>query len=242
MGKTTIGWVDFSLNFYSWNCIKVSEGCRFCYAEAMASRNGKHFNGLPSWREAAVDELRRIPAGASVFVNDMSDTFIEGVSGEWVSRIFTLMRQRPDVQFQVLTKRIERSAIFQNEFGSNIWLGTSIENRKRLYRLETLKALDVPHKFVSVEPLLEALGDVDWSGVEQVIVGGESGGDRRPFNHQWAREIRDECARDGVAFYFKQGSEYRPGLDRLLDGRTHDDLAWRVEPDETDFQQQQSLF
>src|ERR1700690_112654 len=104
MGKTKIGWCDQSLNFYSWNCIKVSEGCRSCYAEALAKRYGKHFNGLPEWRENALKEYRALKSGETAFTNDMSDTFIDGVPFAWVERMFSLFHQRPDVQFLLVTK------------------------------------------------------------------------------------------------------------------------------------------
>ena len=243
MGKTNIGWCDKSLNFYSWNCNKVSEGCKNCYAEAMAARMGKPFAGAPQWRETAMKEFRALKSGETAFINDMSDTFHERVPFPIIEKLFILMRQRPDVTFLLLTKRIERVAEIKDRiwWSDNIWLGTSIENRKRLNRLAILRGIAVPRKFLSIEPLLEDLGEVSFAGIDQVIVGGESGANRRPFQKAWAADIRDQCRRDGVPFYFKQGGAFKPGQDRELGGQTYDDLAWNT-PGVADAVDQLGLF
>lgn len=229
MAETDIGWVDKNMNWLDWHCIEKSEGCRNCYAKAQAKRYGKTFHGIPAWRDSSEKDYRMLKPGDSAFVNTMSDTFIEGLSFDLVMRMFALATQKPGVNFLFLTKRIERALELAPRlpWSTNIWVGTSIENRKRLYRLDVLRQMPTPNLFVSVEPLLEGLGEVDWRGVKGVIVGGESGANRRPFDKAWARTIRDECARDGVGFYFKQGGAYSPGQDRDLDGRTHDDVPWR---------------
>lgn len=226
---TKIEWTD-----ETWNpvvgCTKVSPGCAHCYAETMAARYGKLFAGAPRWRDSALKDYQMLKPDSACFVNTMSDSFHEGVPHAWIERMFIYARQKPNVQFLFLTKRIERALELAPRlwWSDNIWLGTSIENRKRLSRLDVLKQIRVPRKFVSVEPLLEDLCEVDWHGIDGVIVGGESGANRRPFDKAWARTIRDQCQRDGVAFFFKQGGAFKSGQDRELDGRTHDDVPWRV--------------
>lgn len=232
MGKTNIEWCTHSLNCIKWWCTKHSEGCKNCYMLALAKRYPQHAADRPVWRDKAYDEVRRLPPGAEVFVGDMYDLFHEAMPDDFVRRHFQLIRQRPDCTFLLLTKRIERAASLVDAAdvaAGNVWLGTSIENRRRLGRLDVLKAIDVPHKFISFEPLLEDLGNADLGGVDGVIVGGESGPDRRRFDPQWARNIRYLCQRDGVHFFFKQGSAYAPGQERVLDGREWNDLAWRRE-------------
>lgn len=232
MSKTEIGWADKNLNWYSWNCTKVSPGCKHCYAEALAKRYNKPFHGVPTWRESALKDYQMLKPGDAVFVNTMSDTFHEGVPLAMIQRVFQFARQRPDVNFLILTKRIERVYQIQTDllWTRNIWLGTSVESRKYLSRISVLREIGTAFgKFISFEPLLEDLGEVHLGGIDGVITGGESGASRRPFNPVWAANIQRQCARDGVQFFHKQGGSYSPGQDRLLNGRTYDDLPWSVE-------------
>ena len=233
MSKTNIGWADKNWNPYTWNCNKVSPGCKHCYAEALAERNHQLFAGPPRWRETSINDYRQLRAGDAAFVNTMSDTFHEGVPLEMIERVFAHCRQKPDVQFLILTKRIERVYQIQTDllWTRNIWLGTSVESRKYLGRIDTLRSIGtvVGGKFISFEPLLEDVGDVDLTGIDGVIVGGESGPDYRPFSLDWARNLRDQCAAQGVMFFLKQSGGLFPGTGRELDGREWNDLPWRVQ-------------
>lgn len=244
MGKTTIGWCSHSWNALKWWCTKKSEGCSRCYMMRMAAEHPNNAADHAVWREAAWKELRSFPSGATIFAGDMYDWMHEQMPFDFIQKHLQAAQSRPDCTFLFLTKRAERMAEFFSvmPIPANVWLGVSVENRKRLFRLDLLRQIQTPRTFASVEPLLEDLGAVSWDGIAGVIVGGESGMEYRKFDKAWARTIRDQCERDGAAFYFKQSSDYRPGQDRLLDGRTHDDLAWSAAPDEADFQQQQSLF
>lgn len=231
MGKTTIEWCDYSLNFYTWDCTKISPGCQNCYMMNMARRFGKPLAGRPQWRGAAAHkELKAIPPGAAVFVNDMSDTYHEHVPAAWIHAIHNAAAYtRPDLTFLLLTKRPERAYAMRHllAWPKNLWLGVSVENADYLWRMGYLARIPAAGRFVSAEPLL---GSLVWpggdylegylrSGISWMIVGGESGAARRAFDPEWAREIRDVCAKTGTRFFFKQGSAFKPGQDRVLDGR-----------------------
>lgn len=244
MTQTNIEWASHTWNPYTWNCTKVSPGCKNCYAETLASRykgrsHGGQFAGAPVIRPSAWAEIRsktRIPPGSVVFVNSMSDTFHEGASIQMIHSIFnTAAYTRPDVTFLVLTKRPERAYSMRHilPWPENLWIGTSVENDDYLWRLWYLSRIPAAGRFISAEPLL---GSLEWGletyltpeRVNWVIVGAESGGSRRPFNPDWARQIRDLCIRTGTPFMFKQGAAFMPGQSRLLDGRTWDETPFHV--------------
>lgn len=240
MGKTNIEWCDYSLNFYTWDCTKISPGCANCYMMTLANRYGKPLSGRPQWRGAnAYKELRAIPPGMTVFVNDMSDTYHESVPDQWIHSIHNAAAYlRPDLTFLLLTKRPERAYYMRHllAWPSNLWLGASVENADYLWRLHYLLRTPAAGHFLSAEPLLGALGpelryylgDIErfgrrgWEyrrpGLKWVIVGGESGPNRRPFDHAWAKQILDACLDYSVPFFFKQGSAFKPGQDRKLNG------------------------
>jgi protein gp37 len=157
----------------------------------------------------------------------MSDLFQKAVPSEYVKSVFDVMNQSPQHTFQVLTKRPGRV----NQLGGrlnwtpNIWLGTSIESEKWLRRLDLLKATGAHTKFLSLEPLLGPLPELDVSGIDWVIVGGESGPGARPMNAEWVREIRDNCLFSEVPFFFKQwGGVFKKRAGRILDDRTWDEM------------------
>lgn len=248
MPKTKIGWTDEALNFYTWNCNKVSDGCKHCYAQTHARQypqNSKagEFLGVPLLRAKAFDELRLIKPGQTVFVNTHSDTFHEGVPIDWLRKIFTHMNQRSDLIFLLLTKRpeiaLKRTPYLR--WTENIWFGVSMETQEwHDRRLVPFVNVPARHKFVSFEPLLSAIApafdltkQLDW-----IIVGGESGEIHRPFGKQWAVDLQQWAATYTIPFFFKQGSAVLPGADRLLGGRTYDEqpvafeqLRQRYHPD-----------
>jgi protein gp37 len=235
MGKTTIEWASHTWNPYTWACRKVSPGCANCYAEFLAERRSGPgaFNRAPEWRGArAMQEIRRMPRGAVVFVNSMSDTYHEQARVSWIHSIHNIAAYlRPDVTFLLLTKRPERALALARTltYPPNLWVGTSVENADYLWRLDYLLRIPAAGHFVSAEPLLGPLPGLRQyvqSGLKWVIVGAESGAKRRPFDKAWARDIRDMCGRAGVAYMFKQGGAYASGQDRLLDGRTWDETPF----------------
>jgi len=236
MSASAIEWTE-----QTWNpvvgCTKVSPGCKNCYAEVMARRlraigvSGyeDEFTVVKALPRRLADPLRRSKP-TMYFVNSMSDLFHPEVSDDFIHRTLDTMQEASHHIFQVLTKRPERvnAVLSGRELSTNIWLGTSIENRKHgLPRLAPLKSIDAAVRFLSIEPLLEDIGSVQLDGISWVIVGGESGHRARPMDVAWVRSIRDQCASQDVAFFFKQwgtwgadgskGSKKRNG--RILDGR-----------------------
>lgn len=234
MGKTNIAWASHTVNFYDWACRQVSPGCKNCYARAMAQRYGKNFDKTPEWRDKAAAEFLNLPAGAVAFINSMSDTWHEDVPLETVLRIYDIAARRPDVTCLILTKRIARWVKHERDVPAlpNVWAGTSVESSEFLFRLRTLRRVPAAGHFVSAEPLIRPLigyfpvsleHELERGGIDWIITGAESGPNRRPFDPQWVRDIRDSCALHNVTFMHKQGSAFKPGQDRELDGRTHDD-------------------
>ena len=229
---TKIAWADQTLNFYTWNCHKVSEGCKNCYMMTLAKRHGQDPVGIPRWRDNAMAEYRRLKPGEVVFINSMSDTYHPAVPPDRIQNIHTLVAQKPLVTFLLLTKRPERALELapQLKWPTNLFLGVSVEMGKYLSRIDTLLQIPAAGYFASVEPLLEPLpglypylDKLNW-----VILGGESGAGHRAFDKQWARQIRDMCIKHNVPFLFKQGSAFSPGQDRILDGRVWDESPFAL--------------
>ena len=234
---TRIEWTDAT-----WNpvrgCTKISPGCQHCYAATFAER----FRGVPGHPYEQGFDLRLVPEklgeplrwGKSrrVFVNSMSDLFHERVPSAYIHEVFRVMNLADWHVYQVLTKRANRmrevvSAMPHAIAGRrHIWLGVSVENRKHgLPRIDELRAASAAVRFLSIEPLLEDLGDFDLRGIDWVIVGGESGPGARPMRKEWVTSIRDLCRARGVPFFFKQwGGTRKHVTGRDLDGRTYDEF------------------
>jgi len=234
--KSTIEWTDAT-----WNpvrgCTKISPGCAHCYAERFAER----FRGVKGHAYEQGFDLRLVPeklpepftwtTPKKVFVNSMSDLFHEGVSDDYILRVANVMRHADWHVFQVLTKRSERmhdllcGRLRAYADLAHVWWGVSVENRKHgLPRLEHLRRGPARVRWLSIEPLLEDLGEIDLTGIHWVVVGGESGPGARPMGVPWARSIRDQCQRAKIPFFFKQWGGVQKGkAGRELDGRTHDD-------------------
>ena len=235
--NSAIEWTDAT-----WNpvrgCTKVSPGCKHCYAETFAER----WRGIPGHPYEQGFDLRLVPEKLGeplswkrprrIFVNSMSDLFHEGVPVEYIKSVFNTMREADWHIFQVLTKRHERMKEVVNKHlkwvgnQDHIWLGVSVENRTHgLPRIDALRGTKAGLRFLSIEPLLEDLGPLDLSGIDWVIVGGESGPSARPIDTAWVMSIRDQCKTQGVPFFFKQWGGTRKHLaGRLLDGKTYDEF------------------
>ena len=233
--RSTIEWTEVTWNPVT-GCTKISHGCKFCYAERMAKR--LHAMGMPKYKdgfsvavhETALTEPLSWRKPRLVFVNSMSDLFHRSVPTDFIESVFDVMNRATQHTFQVLTKRPGRVASLNGRlrWTPNIWLGTSIESTKWLGRLAHLRHTGAQTKFLSVEPLLGPLPDLELSGVDWVIVGGESGPRARPMEADWVREIRDNCLRNKVPFFFKQwGGVFKKRTGRTLDGRTWDQLPSR---------------
>lgn len=230
----------------TWNpvvgCTKVSAGCKHCYAEVMARR--LQAMGTPGYeqgfkkirvRPEKLDEPLRRNKPTVYFVNSMSDLFHPHVPESFIDQVFATMVAAPMHTFQVLTKRPERMARYldSKRVASNIWLGTSVENKRHgVPRIAELRKVQAQTRFLSIEPLLEDIGEIDLRGIAWVIVGGESGPKARPMKAEWARNVQAQCLAAGVRFFFKQwGAHGEDGVrrtkksnGRLLDGQQWDEM------------------
>jgi protein gp37 len=165
-----------------------------------------------------------------IFVDSMSDLFHDQVPDYYIDRAFDTMRDAHWHQFQILTKRSWRLIARPYAWQPNIWMGVSVESPEYVGRIERLRQTGAAVKFVSIEPLLERMPGLDLAGIDWVIVGGESGPESRPMQADWVREIRDQCADAGVAFFFKQWGGVNKGkTGRTLDGETYDGMPELVE-------------
>ncbi|HWM93524.1 MAG TPA: phage Gp37/Gp68 family protein [Thermoanaerobaculia bacterium] len=238
---TSIEWTDAT-----WNpvrgCTKVSSGCAHCYAETFAER----FRGVPGHPYEQGFDLRLVPEKLTqpllwrrpkmIFVNSMSDLFHEQVPDEYILKVVRVMQLANWHTYQVLTKRSARlKALLDTKMRfaaeePHIWWGVSVENRKQgLPRVGHLRSAPAMIRFLSIEPLLESIGEFELSGINWVIVGGESGPGARPIEESWVIEIRDQCRRARVPFFFKQwGGRQKSKAGREIRGRTYDEVPRRV--------------
>ena len=231
----------------TWNpvrgCTRVSEGCRFCYAERIAARfsgKGMAYEGLakntkagPRWTQQVLpirkllNEPLKWKEPRRIFVNSMSDLFHEKVELSYIQEVFAVMEKADRHQFQVLTKRAERLLEFNSKlpWPTNVWMGVSVEDKHVTDRIDALRQTDAHIKFLSLEPLLGALPNLELDGIDWVIVGGESGPGAREMEKKWVIEIREQCADADVAFFFKQwGGKRKSKTGRELEGRTYDEM------------------
>ncbi len=220
----------------TWNpvtgCSKVSTGCAHCYAERMAKR--LKAMGQPNYAKgfqvATHDHVLDLPLRWKkpqvIFVNSMSDLFHVRVSKNFILRVFDVMNRADRHLFQILTKRSERLAELSPllPWAPNIWMGVSVETTECAFRIDDLRRTAAATKFLSLEPLLGPLPDLDLREIDWVIVGGESGPGARPMDPAWAADIRDQCRSANVPFFFKQwGGVNKKKAGRLLDGREWND-------------------
>jgi protein gp37 len=240
--NSEIEWTDAT-----WNpvrgCTKITPGCDHCYAETFAER----FRGVPGHPYEQGFDLRLVPeklaeplrwkAPKMVFVNSMSDLFQKDVPDDYVEAVCRVMERASWHTYQVLTKRSSRMRnLLQTrlQFAAglpHLWWGVSVEDRAHgLPRIEHLRQAAATVRFLSIEPLLEDLGEINLEGIHWVIVGGESGAGARPMQKEWVLSLRDQCERAQVPFFFKQwGGVRKSKAGRELDGKTYDGLPTRVE-------------
>ena len=245
--NSSIEWTEAT-----WNpvvgCTIVSPGCTNCYAMRMARRleamgqpkyagTTRISGGRPKWNGTIrIDENSLgLPAtwktGRMIFVNSMSDLFHEDVPPAFTRRVFETMVSTPQHTYQILTKRAEilEEVSSRLTWPENVWMGVSVENADYAWRINHLRLTKAKVKFLSLEPLLGPLKDMDLRDIDWVIAGGESGPGARPMDADWARSIRDQCSAAGVAFHFKQwGGVNKKKTGRTLDGRTWDNFPETV--------------
>jgi protein gp37 len=222
---SAIEWTEATWNPTS-GCTKVSPGCDRCYAERITDRFPKTFpNGFRlTIREDALEIPLHWRRPRLIFVNSMSDLFHTGVPEDYLQRVFDVMRRTPQHTYQILTKRAERLVRVAPKlcWSDNIWMGVSVESPAFKWRIDYLRRVPAAIRFISAEPLLEALPGLDLQGIHWLIAGGESQTGCRPAELNWFRDLRDQCRHAGVAFFLKQLGGHpskRGGDEALLNGR-----------------------
>ncbi len=234
MAQSSIEWTEMTWN-PTTGCDKISAGCKYCYAEVMTRRlkamgvekydqgfkirtHEKELETPYTWKKPKV-----------VFVNSMSDLFHKDVPIEFIQKVFRVMRDNPQHVFQVLTKRADILEYYDSEgwldWSHNIWMGVSVENLKVIHRIHSLRKTNARVKFISCEPLIGPLPDLNLQSIDWVIVGGESGRRPRPMRPEWVNDLKEQCQRANIAFFFKQwGGTNKKKAGRHLDGRTWEEM------------------
>lgn len=230
--KSAIEWVTATWNPLT-GCTKISPGCAHCYAERMSHR--LMLMGQPNYRndfrltlhERMLEQPLRWKKPQRIFVNSMSDLFHKDVPFEFIAKVFDVMARCTWHQFQILTKRADRLEEFSAKltWPANVWQGVSVENEEYVFRIEHLRRTGAQTKFLSIEPLLGPIAHLDLTGIDWVIVGGESGPGARPMRKEWVEEILATCNAAGVPLFFKQwGGVNKKRTGRELNGCTFDYL------------------
>lgn len=230
-GNSSIEWTEATWNPVT-GCSKVSQGCKHCYAERMAKRlvamgNPRYVNGF---KVTLHHDLINLPykwaKPRKVFVNSMSDLFHEEVPLDFIQKVFNTMNDTPRHTYQILTKRAARLAELAPylNWGPNIWMGVSVENEDVIDRIDYLKEVPAAVRFLSCEPLLGPLNSMNLTDIHWVIVGGESGPGARPIEEEWVWDIKLNCERNNVPFFFKQwGGVQKHRNGRLLHGELYEE-------------------
>jgi protein gp37 len=236
MAKSRIEWTESTWNPIT-GCSKISPGCKNCYAERMARRlhamrqanyrNGfkltmhPHTVSLPlSWKKPQM-----------IFVNSMSDLFHAQAPKDFIMEIFGTMNKACWHMYQILTKRAEQLTKLDSmlRWANNIWMGVTVESADYVYRIDRLRESRSLNKFISFEPLLGSVGNLNLKGIDWVIAGGESGPGARPVQKEWITEIRDQCIEAGIPFFFKQwGGVRKKQNGKILDGRIWNEFPSRL--------------
>lgn len=252
MAETQIEWTDATWNPVA-GCSLASAGCKNCYAMHMAKRlesmgvekykgltqkHGKNvtWNGVIREDQTALSMPYKWRKPRKIFVNSMSDLFHEGVSDEFILQVWKVMEETPHHNYQILTKRPERMAqVLVNNIGKilpNVWLGTSVEDGQSTNRIAELRKTPATIRFISFEPLIGSVGNIDLSNIHWAIVGGESGNNARIIKEQWIDEIHIQCAAQNTAFFFKQWGAWgkdnqkrsKKANGRIYRGQTWDEM------------------
>jgi protein gp37 len=241
--RSAIEWTEATWN-PTTGCNQVSPGCDNCYALTLAKRlkamgsvkyqlDGDPRTSGPGFRLTvhpdALDTPRRWREPRLIFVNSMSDLFHDDVPVPFIRDVFNVIADTPQHTYQVLTKRAQRLSRIAAELDwpNNLWMGVSVESRKYTFRINHLRKVPAAVRFISAEPLLGPLGDLDLTGIGWVIAGGESGPHARPIEHDWVTELRDTCTASGVPFFFKQWGGRTP----KAGGRELDGEIWNQTPE-----------
>lgn len=232
MAKSKIEWTEATWNPIT-GCTKISEGCKNCYAEKMAYRlqamkSPMYVDGFkPRCHPEVLATPHRWKKGRMIFVNSMSDIFHSEVPLPFIKNIFATMVMADQHQYQVLTKRSERLAELDKQlpWRDHIWMGVSVENADNVFRIDHLRNTGAAVKFLSIEPLIGPIPNIDLSGIDWVIVGGESGPGARPVKEEWVLDIKNQCLKNDIPFFFKQwGGVNKKKNGRLLKGKIWEEM------------------
>lgn len=232
MAQSSIEWTEMTWN-PTTGCTKISSGCKFCYAEIMSRR--LKAMGIQKYKDAfkvrTHDDQLNVPytwkSSKIVFVNSMSDLFHKDIPLDFIKKVFAVMNENPNHVFQILTKRAERLYEVHKElkWTHNIWMGVSVENDLVIDRIDFLRRTKAKVKFLSCEPLIGPLKNLNLKKIDWAIVGGESGHKPRPMDAEWVLDIQDQCKKADVAFFFKQwGGRNKKANGRLLNGRLYNEM------------------
>jgi protein gp37 len=232
MAQSSIEWTEMTWN-PTTGCNKLTAGCKFCYAEIMSRR--LHAMGVEKYKDnfklSIHPETLEIPytwkKPKVVFVNSMSDLFHKDVPLEYIKKVFKVMNETPQHTYQVLTKRGDVLAEYDKhlKWTPNIWMGVSVEDTRVVDRIDYLRKTSAQIKFLSLEPLLSALPNLNLKKINWVIVGGESGPKSRPMEKEWIIDIKKQCQKAKVAFFFKQwGGVRKSQTGRELNGKTYNEM------------------
>lgn len=232
MAQSSIEWTEMTWN-PTTGCSKISQGCKYCYAEVMSKRlqamGQKKYkdNFEVRTHESALNEPYKWRGSKIVFVNSMSDLFHPEIPLDFIQKVFAVMNDLPQHVFQVLTKRSGRLAELSSKLNwtPNIWMGTSVEDDQVMFRIDELRECSTQTRFLSLEPLIGPLPNMNLDGIGWVIVGGESGHKARPILKEWVIDIQEQCLAAKVPFFFKQwGGKNKKKAGRELNGRTWDEM------------------
>ncbi len=242
MATTKIEWTESTWNPIT-GCTKLSAGCKFCYAEVMARR--LKAMGQPKYKDGfkltlhpdTLTEPYTWKKPRMIFVNSMSDLFHKDVPIDYIQKIFKVIKDNPQHTFQVLTKRADILRYYDSEgwldWPHNLWMGVTVEDSTVTSRIDCLRKTKARVKFLSCEPLLSPLPELNLEAIDWVIVGGESGRTPRPIKEEWIIEIKEQCEKAGTAFYFKQwGGTNKKEAGRLLQGKRYDQMPEMVTQEE----------
>ena len=234
MATTKIEWTESTWNPIT-GCTKISSGCKFCYAEVMTRRlqamgQEKYKKGFElALHPDVLIEPYTWKKPKMIFVNSMSDLFHKDVPIAFIQKIFNVIKENPHHVFQVLTKRADILRYYDSEgwldWPHNLWMGVTVENKDVTHRIDNLRLTGARVKFLSCEPLLTSLPEINLKGIDWVIVGGESGRTPRPVKEEWILDIKEQCIQAGVAFYFKQwGGTNKKKAGKMLEGKIYNEM------------------
>jgi protein gp37 len=232
MAQSSIEWTEMTWN-PTTGCTKISAGCKYCYAEVMAKR--LQAMGVEKYKDGFAvrihEDALQIPyswkSARIVFVNSMSDLFHPDIPLSFIQRVFQVMNDTPQHTYQVLTKRADRLFELHEKlnWSANIWMGVSVEDERVLHRIDFLRQTNAAIKFLSCEPLIGPLHNLNLQNIDWVIVGGESGRKARQMEESWVWSIKEQCDAQRTLFFFKQwGGINKKKTGRLLGGRTYDGM------------------